>query len=66
MRDALTRTVQEQTESSLRHMDALDHKLLETLRATAKVLEIEDAPAEGGRVSCAKCHRSMRDSWNCD
>jgi len=39
-------TVQEQTESLRRRMDALTHKLYETLRATAKVLEVEDIPAE--------------------
>ncbi len=43
---AVMGTVQEQTESLRRRMDALTHKLYETLRATAKVLEVEDTPAE--------------------
>jgi GTP-binding protein EngB required for normal cell division len=47
VRDAVTRTVREQTESLCRRMDSMAHKLLETLRAAAKVLEVEDVPAEG-------------------
>lgn len=47
VRDAVTRTVQEQTESLRRRMDSMAHKLLETLRAAAKVLEVEDSPGEG-------------------
>ena len=43
---AVMGTVQEQTESLRRRMDALTHKLYETLRATAKVLEVQDIPAE--------------------
>jgi GTP-binding protein EngB required for normal cell division len=39
-------TVQEQTDSLRRRIDALAHKLHETLRATANVLEIEDVPSE--------------------
>ncbi|MGA8502520.1 MAG: dynamin family protein [Candidatus Sulfotelmatobacter sp.] len=46
VRNAVTWTVQEQTESLRRRMDAMGHKLHETLRATAKVLEVEDVPAE--------------------
>ena len=46
VRNAVTWTVQEQTESLRRRMDAMVHKLYETLRATAKVLEVEDVPAE--------------------
>ncbi|MGB8064133.1 MAG: dynamin family protein [Candidatus Sulfotelmatobacter sp.] len=46
VRNAVTWTVQEQTESLRRRMDALAHKLHETLRATAKVLEVEDVPGE--------------------
>jgi len=46
VRDAVTRTVQEQTESLRRRMDSMAHKLLATLRAAAKVLEVEDSPAE--------------------
>jgi len=47
VRDAVTRTVQEQTESLRRRMDSMAHKLLETLRSAAKVLEVEDSPTEG-------------------
>lgn len=43
---AVIGAVQEQTESLRRRMDALTHRLCETLRATAKVLEVEDMPAE--------------------
>jgi GTP-binding protein EngB required for normal cell division len=43
---AVTRTVQEQSEALRRRMDALAHKLTETLQSAAKVLEITDAPAE--------------------
>ena len=46
VRNAVTWTVQEQTESLRRRMDAMTHKLHETLRATAKVLEVEDVPGE--------------------
>jgi GTP-binding protein EngB required for normal cell division len=46
VRNAVTWTVQEQTESLRRRMDAIAHKLHETLRATAKVLEVEDVPGE--------------------
>jgi len=46
VRNAVTWTVQEQTESLRRRMDAMAHKLDETLRATAKVLEVEDVPGE--------------------
>lgn len=46
VRNAVTSTVQEQTESLRRRMDAMAHKLHETLRATAKVLEVEDVPGE--------------------
>lgn len=44
--NAVTWTVQEQTESLRRRMDAMAHKLHETLGATAKVLEVEDVPGE--------------------
>jgi GTP-binding protein EngB required for normal cell division len=43
---AVAGTVQEQTDALRRRIDALAHKLHETLRATAKVLEIEDVPSE--------------------
>ncbi len=46
VRNAVTWTVQEQTESLRRRMDAVAHKLQETLRAAAKVLEVEDVPGE--------------------
>jgi hypothetical protein len=46
VRNAVTWTVQEQTESLRRRMDAMAHKLHETLGATAKVLEVEDVPGE--------------------
>jgi GTP-binding protein EngB required for normal cell division len=46
VRNAVIWTVQEQTESLRRRMDAMTHKLHETLRATAKVLEVEDMPGE--------------------
>jgi GTP-binding protein EngB required for normal cell division len=46
VRNTVTRTVEEETETLRRRMDALTHKLHETLRAAAKVLEIEDVPAE--------------------
>jgi GTP-binding protein EngB required for normal cell division len=46
VRNAVMWNVQEQTESLRRRMDALVRKLLETLRATAKVLEVEDVPGE--------------------
>jgi GTP-binding protein EngB required for normal cell division len=38
--------VQEQTESLRRRMEVLTHKLYETLRATAQVLEVNDVPVE--------------------
>jgi len=44
VRNAVTWTVQEETESLRRRMDAMAHKLHETLAATAKVLEVEDVP----------------------
>lgn len=47
VRDALTRTVQEQTESLRRRLDSMAHKLLETLRAAATALEVEDSPIKG-------------------
>jgi GTP-binding protein EngB required for normal cell division len=46
VRNAVTGTVQDQTESLRRRIDAMAHKLHETLRATAKVLEVEDVPGE--------------------
>jgi len=46
VRNAVTWTVQEQTESLRRRMDAMTHKLHETLQTTAKVLEVEDVPGE--------------------
>ncbi|MGA8151428.1 MAG: hypothetical protein WB952_10805, partial [Terriglobales bacterium] len=46
VRNAVTWTVQEQTESLRRRMDAMAHKLHETLRAAAKALEVEDVPGE--------------------
>ncbi len=46
VRNVVVRTVQEQAESLRRRMDAMASKLYETLRATAKVLEIEDVPGE--------------------
>ena len=46
VRGAVTWTVQEETESLRRRMDAMAYKLHETLRATAKVLEVEDVPGE--------------------
>ncbi len=46
VRKAVTSTVQEQTESLRRRMDAMAHKLHESLRATAKVLQVEDVPGE--------------------
>ena len=44
VRSAVIWTVQEQAESLRRRMDAMAHKLHETLAATAKVLEVEDVP----------------------
>jgi GTP-binding protein EngB required for normal cell division len=44
--NAVTQTVQEQTEALRRRMDVLAHKLHETLQTAAKVLEIADVPAE--------------------
>jgi GTP-binding protein EngB required for normal cell division len=46
VRNSLTRSINEQTETLRRRIDSLSHKSLETLRSAAKVLEIEDAPAE--------------------
>jgi GTP-binding protein EngB required for normal cell division len=46
LRNAVIRTVQEHTESLRRRMDAMTHRLHETLRTTAKVLEVEDVPGE--------------------
>lgn len=43
---AVSGTVQEQSDALRRRIEALSHKLYETLRATAKVLGIEDAPTE--------------------
>jgi GTP-binding protein EngB required for normal cell division len=43
--DAVTRTLQEQTEALRRRMDVLAHKLHETLQSAAKVLAIADVPA---------------------
>jgi GTP-binding protein EngB required for normal cell division len=43
---AVTRTIQEQTETLHRRMDVLAHKLHETLQSAATVLEIADVPAE--------------------
>jgi GTP-binding protein EngB required for normal cell division len=47
VREAVTRPVQEQTESLRCRMDSMTHKLLETLLTAARVLEIDDAPVEG-------------------
>jgi GTP-binding protein EngB required for normal cell division len=44
--NAVTRTVQEQTETLRQRLDVLIHKLNETLQLAAKVLEITDVPAE--------------------
>jgi len=44
--NAVTRAVEEQTETLRQRMDTLALKLHETLRAAAKVLEIEDVPAQ--------------------
>jgi GTP-binding protein EngB required for normal cell division len=49
--NAVTRTVQEQTETLRQRMDVLAHKLNETLQSAAKVLEITDVPAEEEFVS---------------
>ncbi|MFZ0957112.1 MAG: dynamin family protein [Candidatus Sulfotelmatobacter sp.] len=46
VRNAVTSTVQDQTESLRRRLDAMAHKLDETLRAAAEVLEVEDVPGE--------------------
>jgi GTP-binding protein EngB required for normal cell division len=46
VRNAVIGTVRDQTESLRRRMDAMAHILQETLRATAKVLEVEDVPGE--------------------
>ncbi len=46
VRNAVLGTVQEQKESLRVRMDAMAHKLDETLRASAKVLEVEDVPGE--------------------
>ena len=42
--NAVTRTVQEQTEALRRRMDVLAHKLHGTLQSAAKILEIADIP----------------------
>ena len=47
VRDAITKAVHEQTESLRRRMENMTSKLLETLRAAAKVLEVEDIPVDG-------------------
>jgi GTP-binding protein EngB required for normal cell division len=47
VRQAVMRSVQEQTESLRRRIDSVAHKLLETVRAAAKVLDVEDEPVEG-------------------
>jgi GTP-binding protein EngB required for normal cell division/archaellum component FlaC len=44
--DAVRKTVQERTEGLRRRMEALAHKLYDTLRSAAKELQIEDVPAE--------------------
>lgn len=44
VRNAVTFQVQEQTESLRRRMDAMAHKLHETLAAAGKALEVEDVP----------------------
>lgn len=51
VRDAVTKTVQEQTESLRQRISSMTHKLLETLRAAAKILEIVDVPIEE-ELSC--------------
>lgn len=56
VRNAVTFQVQEQTESLRRRMDAMAHKLHETLAAAAKVLEVEDAP---GRQEFSGVMREM-------
>ena len=43
---AILGTVQEQTESLRRRMEAMAHKLHETIRSAAQVLEMEDKPGE--------------------
>jgi GTP-binding protein EngB required for normal cell division len=43
--NAVTRTVQEETEALRRRIDLLTHKLHETLQSAAEVLEISDVPA---------------------
>lgn len=44
VRNAVTWSVQEHTESLRKRMDTMAHKLHETLVVTAKVLEVEDVP----------------------
>ncbi len=46
VRNSVTQAIRNQTDDLHRRMDALAHKLNGTLRATAKVLEIEDVPGE--------------------
>ncbi len=46
VRNAVIGTVQEQTESLRRRIDAMAHKLHETLLTAAKALEVEDVPGE--------------------
>lgn len=54
VRDAVTKTVHEQTESLRRRMDNMTHKLHETLWGAAKVLEIEDVPSDGEFTSVVR------------
>jgi GTP-binding protein EngB required for normal cell division len=49
--NAVTRTVQAQTEALRRRMDVLAHKLHETLQSAANVLELADVPATEEFVS---------------
>lgn len=46
VRHSITRTINEHTDTLRRDMDSLVQKSLETLRSCAKMLEIEDIPAE--------------------
>ena len=46
VRNSVTRTVNEHTDTLRRRIDSLAQKSLDTLRSAAKALEIEDAPAE--------------------
>jgi GTP-binding protein EngB required for normal cell division len=47
VRHAVEQAVREQTDSLRRRIETMARKLPETLRAAAKVLEVEDVPAEG-------------------